>query len=103
MKGAYKVLAISPPKMVIEYESGEQATVNIAIQERIWQRIQDERIIAQHEFERKTAINRPKINFRGLTEGDFKENVAGTNWRSREGLGGLVAQQLTDLTGVEFV
>jgi hypothetical protein len=102
MKGAYVVLSISPPKMHIQYEDQSQATVDIGIQARIWERIQDELAFAQQEFERRTAVKRLQILFSGLKDNDFKDNVAGTNWRSREGLAGLVSQQLSDLSGKEY-
>jgi hypothetical protein len=102
MKGCYTVLSISPPKMQIQYEDGSQSTADIAIQERIWERIQHELALAQQEYERRTRVNRPAITFSGLTEGDFKGNVTGTNWRSREGLAGLVSQQLSDMSGIGF-
>lgn len=103
MNGAYTVLSISPPKMTIKYENGSESVVDIVIQERIWSRIQDELTFARQEYERRTKINRPKIDFHGLVEGDFKNNVAGTNWRSREGLAGLVSQQLSNLSETEFI
>ena len=102
MNGAYTVLSISSTKMHIRYENGSQATVDIVIQARIWERIQDELAFAQQEYERRTKVNRPKVSFSGLTESDFKDNVTGTNWRSREGLAGLVSKQLSDLSGKEY-
>jgi hypothetical protein len=49
MKGSYTVLALTPPKMQIQYEDGSRSTVDIAIQERIWERIQDELALARQE------------------------------------------------------
>jgi hypothetical protein len=98
--GTYMVLAIHPPKMQIRYSTGSETTVDIALQERIWERIQAEHTIAEQEQQK--AIKRHSITFQGLQESDFKENVAGTSWRSREGLGGLVTRQLSDLNGREF-
>lgn len=102
MKGSFTILSISPPKMHIRYEDGSEATADIAIQGRIWERIEYERALARQEYERQARISRPTIAFSGLGEGDFKSNVAGTNWRSREGLAGLVSQQLSDLSGMDF-
>lgn len=102
MNGTYTVLSISPPKMTIKYENGSQSVADIEIQERIWSRIQDELAFARQEYERRTKINRPPIDFPGLAEGDFKDNVAGTNWRSRAGLAGLVSRQLSDSSEMLF-
>ena len=41
-------------------------------------------------------------NFRGLQSTDFKHNITGTSWRARSGLGGLLAQALSDRTGRPF-
>lgn len=101
-RGVYTVLSISPPKMYVQYENRSQAMVDIQIQARIWERIQDELAFAQQEFERRTAVKRLQITFSGLKDDDFKGNVTGTNWRSREGLAGLVSQQLSDLSGKQY-
>lgn len=100
--GAYTVLDISPPKMQVQYEDGVQATLAIEIQGRIWQRIEDERVLAREEFERRTKVKRFKNVFGGFSENDFKNNVAGTSWRGREGLAGLVSRQLSDKSGLDF-
>lgn len=100
--GAFTVLAITPPKMQIQYQDGTHSTVDINIQTRIQERIHDELDLARQEYERQTYVTRSKINFTGLIDDDFKDNVAGTNWRSRNGLGGLVSQNLSDLSGQEF-
>lgn len=47
-KGRYTVLEINEPKMTVRYEDGSEATLNIDIQERIW-----ENILAEEEA--KTA------------------------------------------------
>lgn len=41
-RGGYLVLAIDGDQMTIEYDDGSRQTVSIAIQQRIWERIQDE-------------------------------------------------------------
>ena len=102
MNGPYTVLSVSPPKMTIRYEDGTQSVVDIVIQERIWNRIQDELDFARQEYERRTKINRPHIDFSGLTEDDFKDNVTGTKWRRKGGLAGLVSRQLSDLSTMKF-
>jgi len=53
---------------------------------------------------REAAPRAPRAprTFTPLRPDDFKRNINGTNWRSREGFGGLVAQQLRDRTGRDF-
>jgi hypothetical protein len=55
--------------------------------------------------EPRTSISprRPAIAFPGLDESDFKNTTEGTTWRSRGRLGGLVAQQLSDMSGRQFL
>lgn len=105
--GVYKVLAIAEPKMHIRYANGSEDVVTIAIQARIWQALRDE-AQAEVQKERETHGRKPRkttrqgYNFSGLKESDFKHNVAGTHWRSREGLGGRLAQHLSEKSPFEF-
>ena len=101
-KGLYTVVQITPPKMKIKYEDGQVSNVTIDVQARIWERIQTELVMAQEDQERMFKAKRHPITFTGLVESDFKDNVAGTTWRSRSSLGGLVTQQLSDKSGKEF-
>ncbi len=41
-KGKYKVLALDPPKMLVRFEDGTETSLNIGIQERIWENIRAE-------------------------------------------------------------
>lgn len=101
-KGKYTVLEISLPTMRIQYASGSFDTVTIELQARIWDRIQTERTTPRGIQLKQTAVRKFKNTFPGLQESDFKDNVVDTTWRSREGLGGLVARNLSDLSGHEF-
>lgn len=40
--GEYEVLGIDENQMVVRYDDGNQQIVSVAIQTRIWQRLQDE-------------------------------------------------------------
>jgi hypothetical protein len=40
--GAYQVISISEPNMVIRYQDGRTVTSSIALQARIWENIQDD-------------------------------------------------------------
>lgn len=52
-KGDYIVVAINTPKMTVRYDDGSEATLNMDIQERIW-----ENILAEHEPRRSTRTGR---------------------------------------------
>lgn len=101
-KGQYTVLEISPPTMLIQYASGSFDTVTIELQARIWDRIQTEQTTSKEAQAKQTSVKKFKNTFQGLQESDFKDNVADTTWRSRQGLGGLVTRNLSDLNGREF-
>ncbi len=106
MKGVYEVVTIKGNSMRIRWENGEEITSTLDLQQRIIERM-------EHELELKEAAKRPKPSgsrpasasygkgFKGLDESDFKGNVAGTNWRSREKLGGAVTRRLS-AEGMEF-
>ena len=107
--GRYQILAIQEPKMAIRYEDGHEAVVTIATQARIWQAMKDEDLQPQkatHSSGADTKFRRGPVrqgyDFGGLQETDFKDNVAGTHWRSRDSLGGRLAQHLSVTTPYEF-
>ena len=52
-KGAYTILSINGPKMVVRYEDGSEATLKVGMQERIWQNI-------SAEEEAQEAVRRAK-------------------------------------------
>lgn len=52
-KGAYTVLSINGPKMTVRFEDGSEATLRVAMQERIWQNI-------AAEEEAQEAVRRAK-------------------------------------------
>jgi len=41
-KGKYTVLEVNPPKMLVRYEDGTEAELNVDIQTRIWENMQSE-------------------------------------------------------------
>lgn len=101
--GAYTVLDITPPKMKVQYDNGDIDAVTIAIQARIWRRKQDERAAARRRRRKQTRSRRPTNAFAGLAETDFKDNVAGTSYRSRKSLAGLIARRLSEAMNVDFL
>lgn len=92
-KGSFKVLVIKGESMLIEWDSGEQITTPIALQEKILTRIEKE---ANAPANLKGAASPVWMGrtFTGLQAEDFKDGVEGTHWRSREQLGGAVTRQL---------
>jgi hypothetical protein len=63
-KGNYKVLEINGPKMTVEYEDGTTATLNMAIQYRIWENIVVERAAAEAKRLSSTRRSANKQNTR---------------------------------------
>lgn len=63
-KGNYKVKEINGPKMAVEYEDGSTATLNMAIQYRIWENIVVERAAAEAKRLSSTRRNANKQNTR---------------------------------------
>ncbi|NLS78422.1 MAG: hypothetical protein GXY76_14280 [Chloroflexi bacterium] len=99
--GEYEVIKLADPQMVIRYAGGHEITADIAVQEKAWNRIQDER---RQKSDVKDDHKTPQAgydrdargsDFRGLLEADFKKGVADTSWRRRSSLGGLLAQLMS--------
>ncbi len=92
-KGTFKVLVIKGESMLIEWDSGERITTPIALQEKILTRMEKE---ANAPADRKGTSSPVWMGrtFNGLLAGDFKSDVDGTHWRSREQLGGAVTRQI---------
>jgi len=107
--GEYEVVEVNTPSLVIKYaETGRLQTVEEELQERIVRNLRREIELANKpEEERKPAAKkRPsrskRAKFEGFEMGDFDGSVKGTSWRSKTGLGGYLAQGLTDRTGEAF-
>jgi len=106
--GEYEVVSIDRPKMVIRYSDGQTVNTTVQMQQRILHNIQlDESIPRQVEVARRTGPKKRRSdrrgqNFHGLQFDDFQKGVAGTSWRSRTNLGGLLARKLSNTAGQEF-
>lgn len=98
MKGLYEVMALNGDRMRIRWpDSGEEIDTTVTQQKRIldaMQRSQEERVKATKN-KRSTSLKEHGTLFGGLAETDFKDNVDGTCWRSRQQLGGAVTRLLT--------
>lgn len=109
--GVYTVVEIEQPDMVIQYEDGRTLRSSIALQARIWERIQDEqRIAARKSAKKKSARRRGGgrsrasfgRDFHGLGDTDFRRDVTGTSWRRRTELAGALALRLSEISGHIF-
>ncbi len=107
--GEYEVISIDESNMLIRYSDGTEQDAEIAFQQRIWERIQDEEAMERQAEERRTRSKsrrrssaRLGSSFHGLVDSDFQDSIQGTSWRARTGLGGLLARRLSTLTGKEF-
>jgi hypothetical protein len=99
-KGVYEVLSIDGDAMRIHWESGEEVDTTVTQQARIIQNMDRER---QRLEENRRRVNKTSTAygrvFTGLADTDFKSDVTGTTWRSRESLGGAVT---ANLSGFDF-
>ena len=91
-KGPYEIVSIQGERMVVRWDSGEIAETDIKGQLKVIRNM-------EREFREKTAVKgRGKVPstygelFTGLRNEDFKWDVTGTHWRSRDQLGGAVAK-----------
>lgn len=107
--GEYEVVSIDESTMLIRYSGGTEQDAEIAFQQRIWERIQDEESMERQAEERRTKSKSRRRSstqlgaaFHGLIDTDFQASIRGTSWRARTGLGGLLARRLSTLTGKEF-
>jgi hypothetical protein len=103
-KGLYEVISISSDSMIIQWENGEKISTTVGLQQRIIEGMEIERQeMIKLEPKGKKKLKNPerettkvRNTFSGFKENDFKGNVAGTNWRSRSGLGGAVTERLDE-------
>ncbi len=105
--GEYEVLRIDGPAMEIRYTDGRTILATVETQAIILTNMRAESTALQAPARpgqgRSRHRSAPKgIRFDGLAEGDFQRGTAGTTWRARTGLGGLLAQRLSAEVGQEF-
>jgi hypothetical protein len=107
--GDYEVISIREPKMRIRYASGRELEADIAQQERTWRNMQlDDNVPAPAApASTRSASSRAPVrarvgqrgrDFRGLQDHDFQRGTAGTTWRRKESLGGLLAEMMSQAT-----
>ncbi len=104
--GEYEVVEVNTPSVVIRYlETGRLQTVEEELQERIVRNLRRERELAdQPPEERRSAPKaqrqrKKKAKFDGFVADDFSDGSGGSNWRTKAGLGGVLADLLTGRTG----
>jgi len=97
MKGVFEVIAIHRGSMDIRWESGEEITTPIELQQRIIERMQHEKEMEEAKVKQKAkkakaASSKAGKQFAGLEDSDFGSTISRTSWRGRGQLGGAVAQ-----------
>lgn len=102
--GPYEVVELDGPDMVIRYDDGQKVNTSVAMQARIRANMKAEKEArlraAQARVGRRTS--RARVDFSGLGEQDFQGSTAGTTWRARTALGGLLAQNLSQAVNEAF-
>jgi hypothetical protein len=98
-KGPFTVLSMNRDEMVIRWESGEQITTSLALQKRIaerrqWEKMKREAEALAAEKSGKSGSAGKKAEFTGFAFTDFKASAARTTWRSRNKLGEAVTKKI---------
>lgn len=105
--GEYTVIELDWPNMVIQFTDGNRITSPVILQFRIWERLQEEKQMlkmraADKSSGSKSTRNKSRSrygrNFHGLSDSDFGPSLAGTSWRRKEELGGLLAVYTSERT-----
>jgi hypothetical protein len=99
--GEYEVVSIDEPDMTIKMEDGTVIETTVKLQRRILKRLKWEKR-HKKKIKRKRRRRRRKSRFTGLRDSDFQSGVKGTSWRARTGLGGLLAEKLSEKTPYDF-
>ena len=99
LKGAFIVESLQGSRMVIRYEDGRAETTSTTFQELAL--LPDEPVVAGRAAGGASSASRT-FDFQGLKETDFQESTAGTSWRRRASLGGLLAHRLSSLCAQPF-
>jgi hypothetical protein len=99
MKGTFEVVSIHRGQMEIRWETGEEVSTSVALQQRIIERMQHEKELEIEQLAQKKKAKASSLTvrkpFSGLELGDFSLVVSKTAWRGRGQLGGIVARKLT--------
>jgi hypothetical protein len=97
-KGIFTVISIHRDQMVIRWESGEEIRTDIALQTRIAERRQWEKLNREAQAQAAKASrksgSRKKGAFTGFAPTDFKKSASRTTWRSRSQLGEAITQKI---------
>ncbi len=115
--GEYIVQAIDGEQMSIRYVGGGTLTTNVYVQARIWENIQFEDQMSREEERLRLAREarqvtrkrtararrtRVKTGFTGFVATDFEAKKRGIAWSSRQELGTMLAQELSQRTEGDF-
>ena len=97
-KGIFTVISIHRDQMVIRWESGEEIRTDVALQTRIAERRQWEKLNREAQAQAAKASrksgSRKKDAFTGFAPTDFKKSASRTTWRSRSQLGEAITQKI---------
>jgi hypothetical protein len=98
-KGPFTVLSMSRDEMVIRWESGEEITTSVALQTRIAERRQWEKMKREAEAlaakkSSKSGSGKKRAEFGGFAFTDFKASASRTTWRSRNQLGEAITKKI---------
>jgi len=96
-KGLFIVKEISGDRILIEWDTGEKRYTSVKLQTTIIKNMEMEWNILSTNNNKKKSLHVPAsfgTEFSGLKAEDFKTNVGGTHWRSREQLGGAIAKAI---------
>jgi len=106
--GSYEVEELDGRRLVIRYTDGRRLETTVKLQARIWRNILSEEPIAEQskppapQPETKPHRDRRGRKFTALQDHDFQLGVAGTSWRAKTALGGLLAREMSAITPYEF-
>jgi hypothetical protein len=99
MKGTFEVVSIHRDQMEIRWDTGEEISTSIALQQRIIERMRHEKEMEKEQLilkkKAKASTSQARKSFSGLELGDFGLAVSKTAWRGRGQLGGIVARKFT--------
>ena len=103
-RGLYEVLATDGENMTIRYDDGTVQSSEVALQKRIWERINADPLPPPVPTPPiiKPRIVKPAFRFEGLKESDFKRTVGGTHWRAKDQLGGELWYRLNLVSTCRF-
>ena len=100
--GEYEVISIDEPDMTIQLEDGRTIETTVKLQARIWKRVKWGETPQEADQARAAPRTSSQVQVQGAEGQGLPIGVKGTSWRARTGLGGLMADKLTEKTPYDF-